>query len=201
MTISTRASASRSAPAAAAFSAVVAAFRTEFPLVEEINAQQTLTLAQGEFRRLIDDTILSRAGRAVLPRSELLVETDARFWRGITDGHRLALCEMELAGKSKATHQVIELPRKGVLELQANTWEPKVNAAGGGFGSRSLPDRRYSLGSEADGGQFPEYGRVIPDAPPRAGRANREVPAPSCGATAILSNEKYRGIRLTARPV
>jgi hypothetical protein len=29
---------------------------TDFPVIEEINAQQTLTLAQGEFRRLVDKT-------------------------------------------------------------------------------------------------------------------------------------------------
>ena len=48
----------------------------------------------------------------------LLLETDGKALRAVaTDGHRLALCEMELPGKAKTTHQVI-IPRKGVLELQ-----------------------------------------------------------------------------------
>src|SRR5262245_66027822 len=37
----------------------------EFPLVDEINAQQTLTVSQGEFRRLIDKTHFSMAHKAV----------------------------------------------------------------------------------------------------------------------------------------
>src|SRR5579864_9236497 len=91
----------------------------EFPIVEEINAQQTLTLAQGEFRRLIDKTHFSMAQQDVrYYLNGLLLETDGKALRAVaTDGHRLALCEMELAGKAGSTHQVI-VPRKGVLELQ-----------------------------------------------------------------------------------
>src|SRR5881392_1846517 len=91
----------------------------EFPLVEEINAQQTLSVAQGEFRRLIDKTHFSMAQQDVrYYLNGLLLETDGKALRAVaTDGHRLALCEMELSGKAKAIQQVI-VPRKGVLELQ-----------------------------------------------------------------------------------
>src|ERR1700736_5486535 len=91
----------------------------EFPLVEEINAQQTLTVAQGEFRRLIDKTHFSMAQQDVrYYLNGLLLETDGKTLRAVaTDGHRLALCEMELSGNAKTNHQVI-VPRKGVLELQ-----------------------------------------------------------------------------------
>src|SRR5215475_268831 len=37
----------------------------EFPVVDEINAQQTLTVSQGEFRRLIDKTHFSMAQQDV----------------------------------------------------------------------------------------------------------------------------------------
>src|SRR5690242_3576884 len=85
----------------------------EFPVIEEINAQQTLSIAQGEFRRLIDKTHFSMAQQDVrYYLNGLLIETDGKALRAVaTDGHRLALCEMELAGKGKATHQVI-VPRK-----------------------------------------------------------------------------------------
>src|SRR5205814_5315761 len=91
----------------------------EFPLVDEINAQQTLTVSQGEFRRLIDKTHFSMAQQDVrYYLNGLLLETDGKALRAVaTDGHRLALCEMELPGKTRATQQVI-VPRKGVLELQ-----------------------------------------------------------------------------------
>ena len=48
----------------------------------------------------------------------LLLETTAKMLRAVaTDGHRLALCEVELPDGGKAGQQVI-IPRKGVLELQ-----------------------------------------------------------------------------------
>ncbi|TLY79905.1 MAG: DNA polymerase III subunit beta, partial [Gammaproteobacteria bacterium] len=92
---------------------------SEFPLVEEINAQQTLTMPQGEFRRLIDKTHFAMAQQDVrYYLNGLLLETDGKALRAVaTDGHRLALCETELSGKARTSQQVI-VPRKGVLELQ-----------------------------------------------------------------------------------
>jgi len=48
-------------------------------------------------------------------------------------------------------------------------------------------------------GRFPEYGRVIPAAPPRAVVADREALRAALHRTAILANEKYRGIRLVLK--
>ena len=72
-------------------------------MVEEINAQQTLTLAQGDFRRLIDKTHFSMAQQDVrYYLNGLLLETDGKALRAVaTDGHRLALCETELDGEGQ----------------------------------------------------------------------------------------------------
>src|SRR6185369_13301110 len=48
-------------------------------------------------------------------------------------------------------------------------------------------------------GRFPEYGRVIPANPTKTVAADREPLRHALQRTAILSNEKYRGIRLIAR--
>ncbi len=48
-------------------------------------------------------------------------------------------------------------------------------------------------------GRFPEYSRVIPAAPASAIRADRDVLRQALQRTAILSNEKYRGIRVTVK--
>jgi DNA polymerase III subunit beta len=174
----------------------------EFPLVEEINAQQTLTVAQGEFRRLIDKTHFSMAQQDVrYYLNGLLLETDGKALRAVaTDGHRLALCEMELAGKSKGTTQQVIVPRKGVLELQRilGTEGDIELAVGTNHVRAQIGDIRFT--SKLIDGRFPEYGRVIPASPPRMVEADREVLRQALQRTAILSNEKYRGIRLTARP-
>ncbi|MBS0379152.1 MAG: DNA polymerase III subunit beta [Proteobacteria bacterium] len=173
----------------------------EFPLVEEINAQQTLKVAQGEFRRLIDKTHFSMAQQDVrYYLNGLLLETDGKALRAVaTDGHRLAIAEMELAGKAKNTHQVI-VPRKGVLELQRilGTDGDIELAVGTNHVRAQIGDIRFT--SKLIDGRFPEYGRVIPASPPRIVEADRESLRQALQRTAILSNEKYRGIRLTARP-
>ncbi|TLY76244.1 MAG: DNA polymerase III subunit beta [Gammaproteobacteria bacterium] len=143
----------------------------EFPVVEEINAQQTLSLEQGEFRRLIDKTHFSM---------------------------RLALCETELKERAKIGQQVI-VPRKGVLELQRilGTEGAIELAIGTNHVRAQIGDIRFT--SKLIDGRFPEYGRVIPSSPGRTVAADREALRQALQRTAILSNEKYRGIRLTAR--
>jgi DNA polymerase III subunit beta len=173
----------------------------EFPLVEEINAQQRLSLPQGEFRRLIDKTHFSMAQQDVrYYLNGLLIETDGTALRAVaTDGHRLALCEMELAGNAKGAQQVI-VPRKGVLELQRILGtEGNIELAVGTNHVRAqIGEIRFT--SKLIDGRFPEYARVIPANPPRTVEADRESLRQALQRTAILSNEKYRGIRLTARP-
>src|SRR5499425_1707583 len=173
----------------------------EFPLVEEINAQQALSVSQGEFRRLIDKTHFSMAQQDVrYYLNGLLLETEGTSLRAVaTDGHRLALCEMELAGKAKTSQQVI-VPRKGVLELQRilGTENDIELAVGTNHVRAQIGDIRFT--SKLIDGRFPEYGRVIPSSPPRIVEADREALRQALQRTAILSNEKYRGIRLTARP-
>jgi DNA polymerase III subunit beta len=173
----------------------------EFPLVEEINAQHTLSLAQGEFRQLIDKTHFSMAQQDVrYYLNGLLLETDGKSLRAVaTDGHRLALCEMEISGKPRATHQVI-VPRKGVLELQRilGTEGSIELAVGTNHVRAQIGDIRFT--SKLIDGRFPEYARVIPASPARMVEAEREPLRQALQRTAILSNEKYRGIRLTARP-
>jgi DNA polymerase-3 subunit beta len=175
---------------------------TDFPVIEEINAQQTLALEQGEFRRLIDKTHFSMAQQDVrYYLNGLLLETDGKTLRAVaTDGHRLAICEMELKERGKnAQHQVI-VPRKGVLELQRilGTDGAIELAIGTNHVRAQIGDIRFT--SKLIDGRFPEYGRVIPASPARKVEADREALRAALQRTAILSNEKYRGIRLTARP-
>ena len=173
----------------------------EFPLDEEMNVQQTLSVAQGELRRLIDKTHFSMAQQDVrYYLNGLLLETDGTALRAVaTDGHRLALCEMELSGKARTNHQVI-VPRKGVLELQRilGTEDTIELAVGTNHVRAQIGEIRFT--SKLIDGRFPEYGRVIPSNPPRTVEADRETLRQALQRTAILSNEKYRGIRLTARP-
>src|SRR5262245_43192538 len=169
----------------------------ECPVVDEINAQQTLTVGQGEFRRLIDKTHFSMAQQDVrYYLNGMLLETEGKSLRAVaTDGHRLALCETELANRAKNAQQVI-LPRKGVLELQRvlGTEGNLELAVGTNHIRAQVGHVRFT--SKLIDGRFPEYGRVIPANPTKMIEADREVLRSALQRTAILSNEKYRGIRL-----
>ena len=172
----------------------------EFPVVDEINSQQTLSVPQGEFRRLIDKTHFSMAQQDVrYYLNGMLLETEGKSLRAVaTDGHRLALCETELETRAKTSQQVI-VPRKGVLELQRvlGTEGNLELAVGTNHVRAQVGHVRFT--SKLIDGRFPEYGRVIPANPTKLVEADREVLRAALQRTAILSNEKYRGIRLVLK--
>jgi DNA polymerase-3 subunit beta len=172
---------------------------TEYPTVEEINATQTLELGQGELKRLLEKCSFSMAHQDVrYYLNGLLLETDGKMVRTVaTDGHRLALCELELAkpAGNGAAQQVI-VPRKGVLELaRLIGGEGEVLVQVGANHIRvQIGDIRFT--SKLIDGRFPEYGRVIPANPKYVVRSGRDELRGALQRMAILSNEKYRGIRL-----
>jgi DNA polymerase-3 subunit beta len=91
------------------------------------------------------------------------------------------------------------VPRKGVLELQRVLTDEGVAelAIGTNHVRAQIGDIRFT--SKLIDGRFPDYSRVIPAAPPAAIRADRDVLRQALQRTAILSNEKYRGIRVAVK--
>jgi DNA polymerase-3 subunit beta len=172
----------------------------EFPVIDDINAQQTVQIPRKELARLLEKTHFSMAQQDVrYYLNGMLLEIDGAMLRAVaTDGHRLALCEAALETKAKTSQQVI-VPRKGVLELQrVLTDEGSAAVAIGTNHVRAqIGDVRFT--SKLIDGRFPEYSRVIPAAPSAAIRADRDVLRQALQRTAILSNEKYRGIRINVR--
>lgn len=169
----------------------------DFPTVDEIAAKQTLRVARKDLRRLVDKTHFSMAQQDVrYYLNGLLLETERKTLRAVaTDGHRLALAEIELAAAAARDEQLI-VPRKGVLELnRLLDGEGEVELALGTNHIRVQLDG-IRLTSKLIDGRFPEYGRVIPKDPPNVIRADRVLLKEALQRTAILSNEKYRGVRL-----
>ena len=171
----------------------------EFPVIDEMNAQQTIEIPQADLKRLLDKTHFSMAQQDVrYYLNGMLLETDGKMLRTVaTDGHRLALCEMALPTKGKG--QQIIVPRKGILELQRLLGSEGVVSLtiGSNHIRAQIADIRFT--SKLIDGRFPEYSRVIPANPPRIVTADRDLLRAALQRTAILSNEKYRGIRLELR--
>ena len=172
----------------------------EFPTVEDINAAHQITVVQGVLGRLLEKTHFSMAQQDVrYYLNGLLLETGGKALRAVaTDGHRLALCEATLEEDGLAEQQVI-VPRKGVLELQRlMSGDGEVTIELGSNHIRiQLEGIRFT--SKLIDGRFPEYQRVIPQDTSNALNVGRGTFRGALQRTAILSNEKYRGIRLVIR--
>jgi DNA polymerase-3 subunit beta len=174
---------------------------SEFPVVEQISTQHTLRLPAQQCRRLIDKTHFAMAQQDVrYYLNGTLLETDGRALRAVaTDGHRLSWCELALEGSGGEMQQII-LPRKGVLELlRLLDGEGEISLELGTSHIR-VQIGEVRLTSKLIDGKFPEYGRVIPANPPRVITASRDGLRAALQRTAILSNEKYRGVRLSFSP-
>jgi len=113
-----------------------------------------------------------------------------------TDGHRLALGEYGISTGVDEEKQII-IPRKGVLELARlldNTdGEVRVSLSQNHI---RVEWESLTFTSKLIDGKFPDYNRVIPVDGNRVLEVNREALKSSLHRIAILSNEKYRGIRL-----
>jgi len=169
----------------------------EFPVVEDIDAERTLTISQADLSQLLDKTHFAMAQQDVrYYLNGLLLETGGGKLRAVaTDGHRLALSDIALAEAEGELTQVI-VPRKGVLELQRLLdGDEDVQIA---FGSNHI---RVDVGSirftsKLIDGRFPDYDRVIPATKSNVVSASRDTLRHGLQRAAILSNEKYRGVRL-----
>jgi DNA polymerase-3 subunit beta len=117
-----------------------------------------------------------------------------------TDGHRLALCEATLDGGIQTKRQII-VPRKGVTELQ-RLLEGGDRELELEVGRNHLRVKRddVTFTSKLIDGRFPDYEAVIPIGADREVKLDREVFRAALQRAAILSNEKYRGVRVEVSP-
>jgi DNA polymerase-3 subunit beta len=156
-------------------------------------------LPRGQLRGLIERTQFAMAQQDVrYYLNGTLLEVDAKRVRAVaTDGHRLALSEVETDTGIGERLQVI-VPRKAVLELQRlldATDEPatvKISAT-----QIEVDLDVVRLTTKLIDGRFPDYERVVPESGDKKLQADRETVKRALARTAILSNEKFRGVRLT----
>lgn len=169
----------------------------EFPVIKDIQTHNEITIPQDRLKQIIDKTHFSMAQQDVrYYLNGLLIELESNKIRAVaTDGHRLALSSSIMEDENKASTQVI-LPRKGVMELQRlldGKNEIKVKLSDNHI---QVKFETVSFTSKLIDGKFPEYGRVIPSNTENKLQANKNDLKIALSRAAILSNEKYRGIRL-----
>lgn len=172
---------------------------TEFPVIEEINVQRQFSIPQRELKKLIERTQFAMAQQDVrYYLNGLMLEMQSDLLRSVaTDGHRLAICEVSAEIGSDDVHQVI-VPRKGIQELARlldDSDEPASVEIGSNHIRVQLPELRFT--SKLIDGKFPDFKKVLPKNTNKKITAERDILKQALVRTSILSNEKYRGVRLT----
>ncbi len=174
----------------------------DFPSVDEVEATERVAIGEATLKELIERTAFAMAQQDVrYYLNGLLFDLRGDALRTVaTDGHRLALCETDLEKASGAKRQII-VPRKGVTELQRllESGEREIELEVGRSHVRVKRDD-VTFTSKLIDGRFPDYEAVIPIGADREVKVDREALRASLQRAAILSNEKYRGIRVEVSP-
>lgn len=171
---------------------------SDFPNVEDSPGNLQFSCAQQEIKRLIERTAFAMAQQDVrYYLNGMLWEVRQDQLRVVaTDGHRMAMCTRAVAVNTAEIIQAI-LPRKGVLELSRllddSTAQVEITLSANHI---RVTSAEYTFTSKLVDGKFPEYERVLPRGGNKVVIGSRLELKQAFGRTAILSNEKYRGVRL-----
>ncbi len=170
----------------------------DFPTIDDLELDQNVVITEAELKALIDKTAFAMAQQDVrYYLNGLLLEVDAEQIRTVaTDGHRLALSQLDHKSDIEGARQII-LPRKGVQELQRLLAyeDNKITVALGKNHIRvNLSNLQFT--SKLIDGRFPEYQRVLPDECDNRAKIDKVQFKQALTRASILSNEKYKGIRL-----
>ncbi len=158
----------------------------------------SFSIPQGLFRRLLTRVQYAMAVQDIryYLNGMLLSIQDGRLTVAATDGHRLALDATTLEEPSEQGMDII-LPRKTVQELikllDDSDTPVHVQLASGQVMFRHSG---FELRSKVVDGKFPDYQRVIPEGHENLFDIGRQRFNQALARAAILTNEKFRGVRL-----
>ncbi len=174
----------------------------EYPNSDESEIVERLRLPEGSLKRAFDGTAFAMAQQDVrFYLNGLLLDASGTELRCVaTDGHRLALSETGLLSGPQVRRQLI-VPRKGVLELLRllENSDREIELEVGRTHVR-LRREDVSFSSKLIDGRFPDYEAVIPLGADKEVKVNRDALRAALQRAVILSNEKYRGVRIEIDP-
>jgi DNA polymerase III subunit beta len=173
----------------------------DYPALDTFVSQAEFTLPKAQLKGLLSHTAFAMAQQDVrYYLNGLLLEVTAEHVTTVaTDGHRLAIARLA-AALGSGEYSVI-VPRKAVTELSRliSDEEGEVTVRLGA-NNIELTFDGLRFTSKLIDGRFPDYQRVIPSGNDKAVVIEREVLRQALQRASILSNEKYRGVRLGLAP-
>ncbi len=174
----------------------------DFPTIDLTQTELSFSMQQHQLKQLIHHTAFAMASQDVrFYLNGMLFDISHQTLRVVaTDGHRLSTCSTLLETEGLTATQAI-LPRKGVLELQ------KLIGDDDSLISFALAKNYLMVQFEETvftcklvDGRFPDYKRVLPQHNDQIVQTDRELLRSILLRAAILSNDKFKGIRLTLAP-
>lgn len=174
----------------------------DFPnLDEHTGATAKFSISPNALKELVESTGFAMAQQDVryYLNGMLFELSSATTIKAVaTDGHRLALSHAAITveGDINTSSQAI-VPRKSVLEL-ARLFSDDENNIEITIGNNYIQAKseNISFSSKLVDGKFPDYERVIPKGGDKLVFSNREELRFALNRVAILSNDKFRGVRL-----
>ncbi len=172
----------------------------DFPELEIKEETNSLLISSSVLHRLLNKTAFCMASQDVrYYLNGLLVEYKEEEINAVaTDGHRLALASSPLENTKETEENRQIIPRKAVLELAKILKQEKSNISLS-FGSSSMhiKDQGLDFSTKLIDGKFPDYEKVLPSGGSNALEVSKENLQSALLMASVLSNEKYRGVRLT----
>ncbi len=170
----------------------------DFPIIDLTQIDVSFAIAQKQLKQLIYNSAFAMALQDVrFYLNGMLFDINHKTLRVVaTDGHRLSTATTLLETEGLPITQAI-LPRKGVIELQ------KLIGDDDSLLSFSLAKNYLTVHFEdiiftckLIDGRFPDFNRVIPQDNDQFIQVDRELFKNLLQRSAILSNDKFHGIRL-----
>jgi len=174
---------------------------SDFPSSPELTEPAEFLISQQQFKNSLYKTSFCIATNDVrYYLTGLLLEIgDGKISLVGTDGHRMAVAQHDFASEKTAS---VIIPRKAVLELSKLLTDSEDNI------KVSMDDNhiRFEFSdslvmiSKLIDGKFPDWHTVIPLNPDKIVIAETGPLKQSLSRASILSNEKYKGVRLVLTP-
>ena len=181
----------------------------DFPLVQEAPGfGPAFSVPQKTLKDLLGQVSFSMAVHDIrYYLNGILFETDGkRLSLVATDGHRLAFTSATL--DVEVPRQQVILPRKTVIELErllSDAVTPEGAQAPMIRMQFAANQAKFSFGgmefvTKLVEGKFPDYNRVIPQSPKNSVTLGRAVLLACLQRTAIMTSDKFKGVRLNLEP-
>lgn len=173
---------------------------SEFPATDQVENLENIIVSEAALKKMMDKTSFAMANQDVrYYLNGLLFDFAGQQLRAVaTDGHRLAVCDLEGVVEIAGDRQLI-VPRKGVMELSRMlSGEEDTVTLGIGRNHIRLVKGDTVFTSKLIDGRFPDYKAVIPVGADKQMLVDRAAFTQALQRASILSNEKYRGVRLEA---